>query len=257
MKNPKPSVDTDVPGGAMMSALMTGCDVEARMLFLAGGIDESTAYRFVFAMKMLDKTPGPIHVILDSPGGSIWDGMAIYDAIRTSRNPVVIEAMGIIASAAVPLLLAGTVRFIAPNSRLMVHNGSWELGRCTTPELMSSAKEMEASNKRYHEIIATRTGRSIKDVEAWCREETWFSADEAIKNGFADRVLDTRPIPATFDIGVDEVRAALGLAPLAAAAIPAPITPFEKKLAAKLKAKKAKAKKAKKGRRSSITSVSK
>lgn len=198
----------ELPQMVMANAMMIGCDADQRVIFLNGEIDEGSAYRFTVAFKLLDRTPGPIHVILNSVGGSIWDGLAIYDCIRCAQNPVAVEGIGVIASAAVPVLLAGAVRFLNPSAKVMIHNGSWGGEHMTTPVFLSMAREMEAMNKRYVEIIAQRTGMSVKDVEAACAAETWYEANEAMARGFADRVLVPRTQPRNFDAGMEELREA-------------------------------------------------
>lgn len=207
----------------LMAALSLGCDVENRCIFLMGTIDEESAYRFLIAFKTLDRTPGPIHLILCTSGGSIYEGLAIYDAIRCAQNPTMVEGMGLVASAGVPILLAGGIRFLNPETKVMVHHGSFgNDGGFTTPVLYSVAKEAEALNNRYVEIIAQRTGRSVKDIKQACVEERHFTAEEAVDMGLADRVTQPRPIPANYDEGFKEIRAAVqerlnpGLEPLVA-----------------------------------------
>jgi ATP-dependent Clp protease protease subunit len=194
-----------------LNGLALGFDVEQRTIYLNGPIDSMSTYRFISGFKFLDRQKGAIHVVVNSPGGNLDDGFAIYDCIRTANNPTVCEGIGAIASAAVPVFEAGTVRFLNPETRIMVHNLSYEMdGSVGTPVMLSLGKETERSNKRYHEILAARTGRSVKDIERWCQDETFFTANEAIKNGFADKILDGRPLPKNFDEGMAEVQAVWG-----------------------------------------------
>ena len=150
---------------ALLNALALGYDFENRAIYLFGEINDVTAYRFVAGFKWLDRTPGPIHIIMNSGGGEVHAGLAIYDAIRTAENPTIIEGGGIIASAAVPILLAGTARFLNPESYVMVHNSSWDIDTTlSTPVLKSIAEINERLNERYIKMIADRTGKSVKDV---------------------------------------------------------------------------------------------
>lgn len=193
-----------------MNALQLGYDFEHRALYLFGPIDNISAYRFVAGFKWLDRTRGPIHVLLSSPGGDHDSGVAIYETMRTANNPIVVEGMGMIASAAVPVLLAGTVRLLNPDSRIMIHNSSYEMdGNVSTPVVKALSKDAETTNKWYHKLIVGRTGVKLKDVEKWCADETFFSAQEAINLGFADRILDLRPLPKTYEEGLKEVQDAL------------------------------------------------
>jgi ATP-dependent protease ClpP protease subunit len=190
----------------LMNGMALGVDVEHRCVYFMGPIDHQATYRFINGFKWLDRTPGPIHVILCSEGGLTDQGFAIYDTIRTANNPTVIEGLGIIASAAVPVLLAGTVRFLNPEAKVMIHNMSYEVdGTLNSTIVQAMSKETERHNRRYHEILAERTGKSVRDVEKWCQDETTFVANDAIKLGFADKLLETRPLPSNFQAGIAEV----------------------------------------------------
>lgn len=194
----------------LLAGLQLGHDVDNRSMYLFGEINDANAYRFVSGFKFLDHSPGPIHVVLNSPGGDVDAGFAIYDALRTAENPVIIEGTGIIASAAVPIFLAGTARFINPETHLMIHYMSFEMeGRITTPVFKSLADVQERINTRYTEIIASRTGKSLKQVEKWCEDEQYFNAVECVKEGFADKVIEVREFPKSFKDAEDEVRQAM------------------------------------------------
>jgi ATP-dependent Clp protease, protease subunit len=190
-----------------LNAMQLGYDFENRALFLFGEIDATTAYRFIAGFKWLDRTPGAIHILLSSPGGSTDSGIAIYETMRTANNPTIVEGMGIVASAAVPILLAGTVRFLNPSTRVMIHNISFEIdGTLSTPEATSISESAEHFNEWYHGLIAARTGAKPKDVEKWCSGETSFAADEAVKLGFADKVLPFKPFPKSYEEGLKLVK---------------------------------------------------
>jgi len=191
---------------ANLNALSLGYDFEHRAIYLFGPIDKMAAYRFIAGFKWMDRTPGPIHILLNSEGGDTDAGMALYECLRTANNPTIIEGMGIIASAAVPVLLAGTVRFLNPETKVMIHNVSWDIdGQVNTPVIHSLSKYSEESNKRYHQIIAERTGKSVTDIAKWCDDETYFTCGEAIQLGFADKVLDQRAFPKNFNDAMEEI----------------------------------------------------
>ena len=190
-----------------LNAMQLGYDFENRALFLFGDIDALTAYRFIAGFKWLDRTPGPIHILLSSPGGSTDPGIAIYEAIRTANNPTIVEGLGIVASAAVPVLLAGTVRFLNPSTRVMIHNISFSIdGTLSTPEAASISESAEHFNEWYHGLIAERTGAKPATIEKWCSGETSFDADEAVKLGFADKVLPVKPFPTSYAAALKEIK---------------------------------------------------
>jgi ATP-dependent protease ClpP protease subunit len=190
-----------------LNALQLGYDFENRALFLFGEIDSMTAYRFIAGFKWLDRTPGAIHVLLSSPGGATDPGIAIYETMRTANNPTIVEGLGIVASAAVPVLLAGTVRFLNPSTRVMIHNISFQIdGTLSTPEATSISESAEHFNHWYHELIAERTGARAASIEKWCAGETSFNAEEAVKLGFADKVLEAKPFPETYAAALEQVK---------------------------------------------------
>jgi len=190
-----------------INALQLGYDFENRALYLFGEIDAMTAYRFISGFKWLDRTPGPIHVLLSSQGGSTDPGIAIYETLRTANNPIIVEGIGIVASAAVPVLLAGSVRFLNPHTRVMVHNISFNVdGTLSTSDATTISKDAEHFNEWYHTLIAERTGARAKDIDKWCDSETSFAAEEAVKLGFADKVLEPKPFPASYAEALKEIQ---------------------------------------------------
>jgi len=190
-----------------LNGMQLGYDFENRALFLFGDIDAGTAYRFIAGFKWLDRTPGPIHILLSSPGGGTDSGIAIYETIRTANNPTIVEGIGIVASAAVPVLLAGSVRFLNPSTRVMIHNISFEIdGTLSTPEAKYISMSAEHFNEWYHGLIAERTGAKPKDIEKWCSGETSFAAEEAVKLGFADKVLTAKPFPTSYAAALKEIQ---------------------------------------------------
>lgn len=195
---------------AALNALSLGYDFEHRAIYLFGPIDKMAAYRFIAGFKTMDRTKGPIHILVSSEGGDTDAGRAIYETIRTAENPTIVEGLGVVASAAVPILQAGTARFLNPHTTVMIHNVSFEIdGGIGTPVVKFLAKEADELNQWYYNVMAERTGRSVKDIERWCEEETAFPAEEAVKHGFADRVLAPRPLPKNFNSAMEELEGSL------------------------------------------------
>jgi len=198
--------DAAIVSQVNLNALQLGYDFEHRALYLFGPIDSMSAYRFIAGFKWLDRTEGPIHVLLSSPGGDNDAGVAIFETMRTANNPTIVEGMGMIASAAVPVLLAGTIRFLNPDSRIMIHNSSYHLdGSITSPEVAAIQRDAEITNKWYHKLIVERTGAKMKEVQEWCANEMSFKASEAVAQGFADKVLEPRAWPANYEAGLKEI----------------------------------------------------
>lgn len=173
------------------SALLVSADFDARQVFLTGEVNEDTARHIMIALTIMDETPGQITLNMFSTGGCEPSGHAIYDAIRGCNNEVVIIGYGAVQSIAALILQAGTKRLLTPECRFMIHNGSIDLPSGTDADtLVAIGKEVEENNKTYHRILASRSGLSLEKVKSMCQDETYLSADAAVKNGFADAVVE-------------------------------------------------------------------
>ena len=171
-------------------------DVENRKIFLLGEINDNRAANFVMAFQNLDSRDGPIIVILNSPGGMIHAGYAIYDVICLSSNLVTIECYGSVYSMATLILQAGDMRLIGPQCRLMIHDIFTDAqGELTVVGAGRLAKELVNDNKHYQDIIAQRTGLSARKLANMCKKETYMSAEEGLRLGFVDKVMTPTKSP--------------------------------------------------------------
>lgn len=190
----KPTKDQAIAffqGQQAASGLGISADFEKRKIFLIGEVDDVIANKFIVVLQFMDKNPAPITVILSSTGGGEPQGYAIYDAIRICKSPVCIDGLGAVQSIAALILQAGTLRRLSPECRFMIHNGSVSLGNDTNAdELVSIGEEVRKSNQRYHAVLALRSGMPIAEIKSLCEAETYFSASEAVKSGFADEVIE-------------------------------------------------------------------
>jgi len=171
-----------------------GVDVNTRTVYVVGELEEDKGHKCVALFQMLDSTPGDIRVVIISEGGYEQAGYALYDAIRLANNEVTTVGFGHVHSIAAVIFQAGHLRLLAPECSFMIHNGSIELGPgdMKSNEVISLGKEAEMNNGRYHEILRRHSGRPMKEIQAWCHEEKYFSAEEAVSAGFADAVM---PLP--------------------------------------------------------------
>ena len=174
-----------------LDALMSmGADFVKRRIYLFGEINTDSAYRFVTALQTMDDGPGPITVMLSSPGGSEPDGYVIYDAIRLNTNPITIVGYGAVQSIAALILQAAHRRWLLPECRFMIHNGSIEFPHgINTDVAIGIGKELATNNDNYHRILADRSGLTQKLVRQLCSEESYFDAKKSVRYGFADAVL--------------------------------------------------------------------
>ena len=169
-----------------------------RVIFLGGGIDDDVANLVVAQLLFLsnEDATSDIHLYINSPGGSVTAGMAIYDTMRFLRCDVCTYCVGLAASMGAVLLLGGTEgkRHLLPNSSVMLHQPLIR-GRITGPatDLQIEAEEMIRVRSRLYEIIASHTGKDVKTVESDCDRNKWLNAEEAVEYGVGDKILEKVP----------------------------------------------------------------
>jgi ATP-dependent Clp protease, protease subunit len=142
-----------------------------------------------------------VTVKVNSPGGDTFEGFAIYNELRQHRAKVSVQVMGIAASAAAYIAMAGDEIAMGLGSFMMVHN-SWGLVMGNRNDLADAIGTLEAIDGAQMDIFEARTGLARKQIEKFMDAETFFSAAEAVKNGFADTVMDV-------DAGAVSARAAM------------------------------------------------
>jgi ATP-dependent Clp protease, protease subunit len=128
-----------------------------------------------------------IHLRINSPGGDVFDGRAIATAIRQHKSKVIAHVDGLAASAASYVAIAATEVEMAPGSFLMIHN-AWTIAAGNCEDFLATAAILEKIDQSLVEDYAKCTGCDPEQVKAWMCAETWFTAQEAIDNGFADRM---------------------------------------------------------------------
>lgn len=133
-----------------------------------------------------------IYLYINSPGGSITAGMAIYDTMQFVPNDIVTVGIGMAASMGQLLLTAGTEgkRYITPNARVLLHQPHGGFGG-TSSDIQTQAQLILDMKKRLAEITASRTGKSVEQVNADGDRDRWFTAQEALEYGFVDHVRES------------------------------------------------------------------
>ena len=168
-----------------------------RVVFLGGEVNEETANLIVAQMVHLesDDPDKDINLYINSPGGSIYAGLAIYDTMQFIRPDVATICYGIAMSMG-SLLLAGGApgkRMALPNSRILIHQPSGGFqGQSTDIEI--HAKEVLHLRERVDEIYAHHTGQSVERVHADMERDRFFSGSDAVAYGLVDRVLPQREL---------------------------------------------------------------
>lgn len=166
--------------------------LEDRIIFLGEEVNEHTANVVVAQLLHLaNEDPNKdIQLYINSPGGSVYDGLAIYDTMQFIKPDVQTIGIGLQASMGAFLLSSGTKgkRMVLPNSRVMIHQpSSGTQGKVTDQEI--TLREAIELKERLAKMMAKNTGQKIDKVKADMERDFWMSAEEAVKYGVADEVI--------------------------------------------------------------------
>lgn len=165
-----------------------------RILFLGSAVEDSIANALCAQLLLLsaEDPDRDISLYINSPGGSISAGMAIYDTMQFIPNDVSTVAMGLAASMGQFLLCAGATgkRYTLPHARIMMHQPSGGLGG-TASDIAIQAEQMLYTKKTMQERIAFHTGQTYDQIEKDSDRDRWFTAEEAKDYGFVDHVVAT------------------------------------------------------------------
>ncbi|MDE2874965.1 MAG: ATP-dependent Clp protease proteolytic subunit [Gemmatimonadota bacterium] len=163
-----------------------------RIVFLGSSINDQVANIIVAQLLFLDADDPEreIYLYINSPGGSVYAGLAIYDTMNHLRAPVSTYCVGMAASMGALLLASGRKgkRNALPNSRIMLHQPSSGY-QGTAADIEIAAKEILGTRERLNRILAERTGQTLKKINADVDRDRWMSAEEAVKYGLVDQVL--------------------------------------------------------------------
>ena len=168
--------------------------LDARIVMLADEVSDESAHRLISELLALsaDDPASDICLFINSPGGSVLAGLAVYDVMQLIPNDVVTVATGLAASMGQVLLCAGTAgkRFALPNAQVLMHEGSAGIGG-SAADVAIQADNLVATLDRMRTIIARHTGRDVDEVVDDVGRDRWFDADEAREYGFVDEVVES------------------------------------------------------------------
>jgi len=175
-----------------------------RIIVLGTEVDDGVANRLCTQLLLLsaEDPRGDISLYINSPGGSVSAGLAIYDTMRLIPNDVSTLALGLAGSMAQFLLCAGAAgkRFSLPHAQILMHQGSAGFGG-TAADVEIYAKQLERTSALMIKLISEHTGQPVERIERDSLRDRWFSAEEALEYGLIDhiveRVDDVRPAVAT------------------------------------------------------------
>jgi len=167
-----------------------------RIIFMGEDVNPHTANLIVAQLLFLDnESPGKdIYLYINSPGGSVYDALAIYDTMKFVKSDVQTVGIGVQASAAAFLLSSGTKgkRFILPNASVMVHQpSSGTRGKVTDQEI--DLRESLRVKKLLEEIMAKNTGQKVAKIHDDMERDKWMTAKEAVDYGIVDKIIQNPP----------------------------------------------------------------
>jgi len=165
--------------------------LQDRIIFLHEEINSEVASRVIASLLYLDKkSKKEISIYINSPGGEVAAGLAIYDMMQFTSSPIKTICVGTACSAAADLLAAGSPgkRLATPNSEIMIHSVSAELSG-SNKEIQEEAARLKVLHKRSIELLALHTGQTFSKVSKDCEKDKYMTAQEALEYGIIDKIL--------------------------------------------------------------------
>ena len=184
----------DVPGSLALGDHVFNKLLKERIIWLGSEVAEDNANQICAQMMLLaaQDPDKPIFLYINSPGGSVTAGMAIYDTMQYIQPEVVTVALGMAASMGQLLLTAGTPgkRYATPHARILMHQPSGGVGG-TASDIRINANLILQMKQELAEINAQRTGKSVEQIREDSERDHWFTAQEALEYGFIDHVIES------------------------------------------------------------------
>lgn len=171
-------------------ALMTE-HLKDRRIFIMGEITREMAQDTTSQLLFLDKETKPISIIINSPGGSVSDGLMIYDVIKMLKSPVEMYCMGVAASMAALIFSSGKKgkRHILPHAKTMIHEPQISGGSVGFANSISRvASSIMETNRAVNEILAKNTGRTLEEIDEATSFDNYMNAKESIEFGLCDDI---------------------------------------------------------------------
>jgi len=181
--------DGDDKGGSrLLDRLM-----ETRTVLISEPVSSDLSEKILPRLLLLEAEDPekPVKVLINSPGGAVDDGFAIYDMMRYIRCPVTSICIGLAASAATIILLGGDKgrRLALPNTRILLHQPSQSM-RGVASDIEISANEILRIRRRINDLLARETGQSLDQIAKDLNRDYWLSAEQAVEYGLIDRVIE-------------------------------------------------------------------
>lgn len=166
-----------------------------RIIFLSGDVNGDKMDTIVAQMLFLNSlNHNPIHLYINSGGGECYAGLELVSVMRYIESPVYTTVLGLAASMAAVIASNGEKghRKALPYSRFMIHQPSSGVGYSTFRDQQIHLEEMQSLKHDLYEVLANNSGQSIEEIERMCDRDNWMKAEEAIKLGFLDEVIQAK-----------------------------------------------------------------
>lgn len=174
---------------------------QERIIFLGQEVNDAIANRIVAFLLYLDSDDPskPIYLYINSPGGSVTAGMAIYDTMKYIKSEVITICVGLAASMGAFLLSAGSPgkRLALPHARIMIHQPMGGTGRRQATDIQIEAQEILRIRQQLNELMANQTGQTIEKIAKDTDRDYFMSAAEAKEYGLIDKVIEPSSMPTT------------------------------------------------------------
>lgn len=187
----QPAVERESVNGIQEVSLYTNA-FSNRKIFLFGSIDEKTVYTFTAQMLyLMEDEQSPIDIFINSPGGEVNSGLAIYDLIQSCKSPINMYCIGMAASMGA-LIFAGAKkghRFMLPHSKVMIHEPLIPNGvGGSASSIKSTADSILQTRELLNGILAKHTGKTLEEINKATDHDNFMTAEEAIEFGLCDEV---------------------------------------------------------------------
>lgn len=166
-----------------------------RTILISQQVDSKLTQHVMASLLLMDQDDPtkPINVLINSPGGSVDDGFAIYDALRFVRAPVRTINVGLSASAATVIMLGAEKehRYALPNARIMIHQPLGQIPGTSAENVKRWAEQIIKIRKKINELYARETGRPVEEIAEATDRDYWFSAEAAVEYGLISHVISS------------------------------------------------------------------
>ena len=170
--------------------------LQSREIFLTGGVDANTTNELIKQLMYLEREDDEAEITLyiNSPGGEVTSGLAVYDYMTLMKAPIRTVSIGTAASMGALLFLAGDKRQMLPHTRIMIHDPSYsnaDMSGKKPHEIQHELDKLNETGQIIAQIISEKTGKTLEEVYEVTANDTYYNAEEALKFGLATEIIDS------------------------------------------------------------------